>query len=235
MKTDWITLVTMAGTLFGILISIHFITIKRPGIATKWLGLYTLTLTAGLAEPLIINYHALVNFFGGLSLLYGPFLYLYVKSRIMGVQRVERPTYKHFLPFIIYTSVVMSSFLFSPPSGEEKQSSGIVDIILYELLFVQIFWYAIATLIFIFRNNLRLLEEDKDLHKMKISFMKILVLLSIVLFMGSYLTTHIYLIGSVKLPFMFNYAVQIALCSMIFIIALLNTETMHAKKLIKSF
>jgi hypothetical protein len=227
-------MITMTGTMFGLLISIHFLTIKRPGIATKWLGLYTLVLTSGLAEPLISEYTDLEILFGGLSLLYGPFLYLYIKSRILSLTRIDQISYRHFLPFVMYTVGIIGSYVLTQNAGREYQTSEVIDIVLYEMLFMQIFSYSIGALVFIRRNKFKAADEDAAVIKMKLAFMQLLVLLSIALFLSTYVATHIALFANIQLAG-FNYAIQIALCIIIFMIALVNTETMHAKKLIKAF
>jgi hypothetical protein len=120
---------------------------------------------------------------------------------------------------------------------DENNQAGydLADLIVYELLFFQIFRYCIAAMRFIRRNQSLLKEEDPDLGRMKIAFLRILVIVSIILFAASFLGTHIFMLIGFQLPFEFKYGVQIALCLLIFVIALLNTETMHAKKLIKAY
>lgn len=233
MKADWLTLVTMAGIFFGTLVSLHLVTIKRPGFATKWLGLYTLMLTVGLSEPLTEN-SSLAGFIGGLSFMYGPFIYLYIRHRLLGLEGIGRSDFKHALPFLIYT-IAFTFYFFSDVSGMDRDIKDLVEFLAYELLFIHIFWYLIKSYLFIGKNKSMLSQEDLDLTKMRVVFLRILVMLSMVLFAGSFTAAHVFLFTGTGVPFEFKYVVQIALCAMIFVIALLNTETMHAKKLIKSF
>jgi hypothetical protein len=233
MTQDWTLFITIAGLLFGIAVSIHFFTVKRPGIAIRWLGGYTLLMTISLMEYLTKNSSVLL-ILGGLTFLFGPFLFLYVRSRILGLNGVERRSFWHFLPFVSYVLLVVLSPMLTNESGSE--GSELLDLLIYELLFLQIFWYCISALKFISSRQSLLTEEgDPDLGKMKIAFLRILVSVSIILFAASFIGTHIFMLIGFQLPFEFKYAIQIALCLLIFVIALLNTETMHAKKLLKTY
>lgn len=233
MNSEWMTIITLAGTLFGVLISFHLITIRRPGVSVRWLGLYTFMLTAALAEPYVTRGNMVSSLLGGLSLLYGPLLYLYVKSRILMIRKVEFRDMKHLLPFLLYAiGIVATSFVQS--GGGKSESAASVDIILYELLFIQIFWYFFKALLFIHRKKTLMAYEDEDVGKMDRAFLSILVIVSVLLFLGSYLMTHLYLLGNTTLSFEFKSTVQIGLCCIIFMIALLNTETMYSKKMVKS-
>src|SRR5688572_9328092 len=102
MNTNWITVITFTGILFGILVSFHFLTVRRPGIAIRWLGAYTLTLTIGLSEYILGDNSTFLTWVGAASFLYGPFLYLYVKSRLLQANRLSLPMVKHSLFFVFY-------------------------------------------------------------------------------------------------------------------------------------
>jgi hypothetical protein len=232
MNADWTIFLTIAGLLFGLIVSLHFLLVKRPGIAIRWLGLYTFVITMSLAEFIIPENSRVLIFFGGLTFLYGPFLLLYIKSRMVQSMIIERKEYIHFISFISYITLVIT-FSSASNSGE---SSGIIELIVYELLFIQIFWYCIAGLRMISRKkDLLTKESDPDLIRMQISFLRILVVASMILFLTSYAATHVFMFTGYKMPFEFKYAIQIGLCVLIFVIALLNTETMYAKKLIKAY
>jgi hypothetical protein len=235
MTTDWMFVITMTGIFFGLLISAHLLTIKRPGLGTKWLGVYTLLLTSSLAEPFATEGSLSGMLFGGFSLLYGPCLYFYIQSRVRGLSSLHPRQYLHTVPFLSYMILVVLSLFSAQKSVPAQDATPWIDLLLYELLFVQIFTYCIASLAFIRKHKHVILKEDEDVGKMKITFLKILVLMSIVLFFGSWLTTHFFILTSTELSAGFKSTVQLALCIIIFVIALLNTETMHAKKLIKTF
>lgn len=234
MNTNWTTVVTFAGILFGFLVSFHFLTVRRPGIAIRWLGAYTLALTIGLSEYLLAERSAILQWVGGVSFLYGPFIYLYVKSRLLQVQGIGLPVVKHFLFFIFYCVILLVSLASSPPAASGN-TDGLIEIVLYESLFAQIFAYCITALIFIRKNKARLVSDDARIGKMQIAFMRVLVTISMSLFIGSFAATHTFLLRGVSISFEFRYLIQILLCSIIFIIALLNTETMYAKKLVNAY
>jgi hypothetical protein len=234
MTPDWIFIITMAGIFFGLLISLHLVTIKRPGLGTKWLGRYTMLLTASLAEPLAEG-SVWAILLGGISLLFGPFLYFYLICRIRSLSSLPPRHFWHAAPFVLYNLLILLSFFSSDKPANAGQENEWIDLLLYELLFIQIFSYCIAGLRFITRNKGLLIIEDQDVGRMKIAFLRILVGLSIMLFLGSWLATHFFIIGGMQPGHAFKSGVQIGLCLLIFIIALLNTETMHARKLIKAF
>lgn len=230
MNTDWTIFLTIAGLLFGLIVSLHFLMVKRPGMAIRWLGLYTLVITLSLAEFIIPEDSPVLIFFGGLTFLYGPFLLLYIKSRMVHSMIIERKDYIHFIAFTSYITLVIAFLAFG------NESSGIAELIVYELLFIQIFWYCIAGLLMISRRkDLLIKESDPDLVRMQVSFLRILVVVSMTLFLSSYVATHVFMLTGYKMPFEFKYAIQIGLCLLIFVIALLNTETMYTKKLIKAY
>ncbi len=222
----WITVVTFAGILFGSLVSIHFLLIKR---AMKWLGGYTLLLTLSLVENLVSEFPTILTALGSLTLLYGPFLFLYVKARVMPYEPGSLSVLKHFIPFFTYAlTIALSS------SKHQHGDDGTLELVIYELLFIQIFTYIILSLRLIGQRT-RWIGDDYLTDRMQTIFLKTLVYVSLLLFASSFLATHIFLLTEVRESTGFRFSIQIGLCMVLFIIALLNTETIQRENMVKSF
>lgn len=230
MLNHWTSLVTFTGLAFGGIVSIHFLTVKRPGVAIRWLGIYTLILTLSLAEFISEEGSIAMTVLGALTFLYGPSLYLYIRSRMFGVSVVERSAYRHFIPFVLYVLMAGTMTMFQT----QTENQEVFEFALYEILFLHIFWYCFAALRLI-KEKRNEMPGDNDIVGMQAAFMKTLVICSVLLFSGSFIATHVFIFAGIKIPFEFKYGIQIALCVVIFVIALINTETMHTKKMIKTF
>jgi hypothetical protein len=76
MANSWLMLLSLAVFTIGVALSVIFLLLKK-GIAIKLLGLYTVTLALGIAEPLMHIYsfsQKSITYYGGVSFLYGPLL-----------------------------------------------------------------------------------------------------------------------------------------------------------------
>jgi hypothetical protein len=228
MESDGIFLITICGVMLGALLSIGLITIRRPGITVRLLGFYTLVLSIGLAEPLIDKIpevmELLRSVWGGFSLLYGPLLFLYVRSRLGEVSKLARKDLIHLAPFFVYQILLVVVSLIQ--SGDRMDSDAL-DLLIYELLFLQIFTYCILCFK-ILASRKR--EVVSPVTKIRVAFVTTLVILSTLLFVSSFTFSHVRLIFDLPLNSIFAFSIQLGLSFLIFVIALLNTENMHLTK-----
>lgn len=228
MESDGIFLITVCGVTLGALLSLGLITIRRPGPAVRLLGFYTLVLSIGLAEPLIDRVpdqtELFRNVWGAFSLLYGPLLFLYVRSRLVELSKLTRKDFVHLVPFFIYQ---ISLVVVSLRQSSDWMDSDALDLLIYELLFLQIFTYCILCFK-ILASRKR--EVVSPVTKIRVAFVTTLVILSTVLFVSSFTFSHLRLFFSLPLNSVFMFSIQLGLSLLIFVIALLNTESMHLEK-----
>ena len=224
---SWLLVFTFFSVAIGSIFSIVLLFFKKSSVAIRLLGLYTLTLSLGLAEPLLLPFlnESTMLFYGAFSFLYGPFLFLYTKYSASNFSHLKTREYFHFLPFMMYLFLIATSIVL-PVVGD----LDIPDLILYELLFFQIFFYCTKSLYFLKALPHLVSAPDKRVGMMKQSFLYAINICSTVLFLSSFLGSHLLLfLGNQTLPSGFISFIQVAITLVILIVCLLNTETMTAK------
>ena len=124
---DFLSLFIFFGVCLGFLLSSFFILKSRStNEANKYQGLLLLSLSLGILEQLlnltgyIVKVLPITNFSEPLNLIYGPLIYLFVKSSI-DQDRYEKD-WMHFIPFLIY---LLYSFFYFVQSPEYKYNSYI--------------------------------------------------------------------------------------------------------------
>jgi len=219
---DWLTLLTLAIAFLGCGVAAH-IFLRRRNYVSKLLAGYVLVLAAGLAEPLVFPLigRTAGDLWGGFSLLYGPFLFLFVKNSLELPAGSVRIDYRHFLPFLLYILFILFSVLMRMSAVPEM-----VEFITYELLFMQIFIYCFKSGSIFRRNRLEAQRPFSEITEMNRSFLRIMVAISSVLFATSFGFTHLLIFWKIDFPFKFQI-IQLGLSLLIFVIALLNTESME--------
>lgn len=228
MESNIFFLITVCGVALGLLLSVGLLTIRRSGHTVRLLGLYTLVLSIGLAEPLIEKIPDPTDFlksaWGGFSLLYGPLLFLYVRNRLEKIQTLAWKDAMHGAPFFIYQIVLLGFSLIGIREGIDTET---LDFLVYELLFLQIFTYCgMSIRILVLKKH----ESQEEVTKVRRAFVTTLVILSSLLFFSSFAFSHIQLIFNLPLNAVFLFSIQLGLSFLIFVIALLNTENMHLEK-----
>jgi len=142
---SWLVVFTFSAVSIGLILSIVFLFYKKSSLAIRLLGLYTLTLSLGAAEPVLTPYlnDFVMLFYGGFSFLYGPFLFLYTKYSVISLSRLKTREYFHFLPFTVYIFLIATSIVF-PVVG----NLDIPDIIYMNSYFFR--YFSIAPKVYIF-------------------------------------------------------------------------------------
>ena len=227
MINSWLMLFTLAVFIAGVALSIIFLLLKK-GIAIKLLGLYTVTLALGIAEPLMHIYsfsHKTITYYGGVSFLYGPLLFLYVRYTCLEKQVLAIKDVLHFIPAFLYVLLIMIQPATRAPVNDDPLS----EVILYELLVCQVVIYILKAGSN-FRRSVANGSED-DVVKMKYAFVKNLITFSAILFGSSFVFTHVFLLTrTFPVPGAFQTYIQLGLTFMILLIAFLNTEMTQPKR-----
>ncbi|MCB0489925.1 MAG: hypothetical protein KDC99_15690 [Cyclobacteriaceae bacterium] len=222
-------LITYFGLLLGFLLFILILTYKRRGRSHRLLAAYLLFLSIATAEPIYQDWTAVhidrifPDLLGGLYFLVGPLLLFYACALIGTTPK--RPAV-HTLVFVVYIlAVIVERF------SDLVRFNDIVDFILYEFLFVHVFVY----LRLAFRTLLQAQHRPEDRNKlttsMRLSWGKVLIVLSAILFGATFIIAHISLFTD--LPFKgIVHPMQVVLLFVILSIGLLNTEMSKVKDLV---
>jgi hypothetical protein len=224
--------VSGTGVLLGTLTSLFLLLVRRPPQehAVRFLGLYTLSLTVGLAEPLIPTGNLLLRYTaGGVSLLYGPLLYLYCQHRL-GVERTAWSSWKHLLPFLVYCLLLPleKSFVQAPVEVREGVELG-----LYILLFTQIIAYCFIADRRVRRFHEHITGSNVFTRSSRLFFLKMIVRVSGAFFLVTFVVNLCLALFGFFHREALSISIQVCVCLILFLIALLNTETMHAEKLVE--
>lgn len=224
--------VSGTGVLLGTLTSFFLLLVKRPQHehAVRFLGLYTLSLTVGLAEPLIPAGNLLLHYAaGGVSLLYGPFLFLYCQHR-MDAGRTIGSSWKHFLPFLIYCLSLTLEKSFAQAPLEVREG---VELALYILLFMQIIGYCFVADLYVVHFQKHIAGANVFTRSSRLFFLKMIVRVSGVFFLVTFVGNLCLALFGFAYREELSISIQVGVCLILFLIALLNTETMHAEKLVE--
>lgn len=153
------------------------------------------------------------------------FFFLYTKYSILNFNDLKSGEYFHFLAFIVYSILIVTMILWAP--GPDLD---VPDVILYEFLFFQIFFYCAKSLYYLRRRSHLISACDKRIRVMKVSSLYAINMGSVILFGSSFFGSHLLLfIGRQTLPSGFVSFIQVSITLVILIICFLNTETMTAK------
>jgi hypothetical protein len=221
-------LLTLAVFIAGVALSGIFL-LLRKGTAVKLLGLYTVTLALGIAEPLMHVYsfsQKTITYYGGVCFLYGPLLFLYVRCTCQGKHMLAIKDLLHFIPAFLYVLLIMVQ----PTTPAPANDDALAEVILYELFVCQVLIYMLKA-ISIFRRSVSN-GSDNEPVRMKHAFIRNLVVFSAILFGSSFVFTHVFLLTrTFPVPGAFQTYIQLGLTFMILLIAFLNTEMTQPKRM----
>jgi hypothetical protein len=213
--------VSGTGVLLGTLTSLFLLLVRRPQHehAVRFLGFYTLSLTVGLAEPLIPTENLLLRYAaGGVSLLYGPLLYLYCQHRMEADRRVWS-TWKHFLPFLGYTLLLTVEKSFARAPIEVREG---VELTLYVLLFAQIIGYCFMADLYVRHFQERIAGANVFTRSSRLLFLKMIVRVSGAFFLVTFVVNLCLALFGFAYREQLSISIQVAVCLILFLIALLN-------------
>ncbi|MGE0587887.1 MAG: hypothetical protein AB7O48_04895 [Cyclobacteriaceae bacterium] len=222
-------LITFFGLALGVLFVILLFSYKESGRSHRLLALYLLFLSVAIAEPIYQDWTSVYidqifpDLMGGLYFLVGPLLLFYTCA-LVGT-KPKRPLL-HAIIFIVYTLAVIGDRFFDLVRFNE-----IVDLVLYEFLFVHVFVYLRLAFRTVLRAQRGAEERNKLTTNMRLSWGKVLIILSAILFGATFVIAHISLFTN--LPFSgIVHPMQLVLLIVILSIGLLNTEMSRVKDLV---
>ena len=221
---DWNTLlhtITLLGAIQGLLLTVFLFSRKRNRPSNRFLGFYIATLIVGLLEPVVNDLdivHSnswLLDILGGLSFMYGPLLFLYVRQITGKRILLVRDYLIHFVPFISYNILLALVFSSLITLGGMVV---IVELILYELLFIQIFIYLF--------KSLRIIIDFEKENRYSLSrgfyWLKLFVIFSSAVYLVSFLWSNSRIAGFHDWQ-NFDLFIQFALVTLVY---LASTSTM---------
>jgi hypothetical protein len=224
MSLSGIQLLILSQSLLGFGIAIHLISYNKQ-FTNKLLGFYTLLLSIVAFEPLTllveVNAQPTLQIMVAISsFLLGPALFLYCKYRISD-EPWRTVELIHTLPaLVVFILLVAAQFNGNDMENQSKNE----DIIWYLLFIVQLLGYAIKSLIMVWSHYRR---HPHQRNKLKKTFLKPLVLTSLILFSYSFLNTLI----PVFSKSVFLILIQILIGFLIIVIAFFNDETLEKHKI----
>lgn len=214
--TNAVELFTLATIGFGAMLSIRFILNALKDGTDLWLGFYVLILIGCLTEIFVPENILVTTIIGSTYWLIGPVLYFFVRSKALNHVFTVKHDYRHFLAFVIYVVVLLVSLIIPTPPND------VVDLIVYELVFLHIFTY--------FFLCARILSRAKEIRetnptiKMRRIFLVAVVFLSFGIFVSSWISTHFFVLTGSEITPSFKMLVQVSLAFLIFCISLLKPE-----------
>ncbi len=187
-------IITILGSIQGLLLIILLIGRSKNRSSNKFLSFYIAALIIGLLEPLINDLVLLKENFwildtlGGISFLYGPLLFLYVRQ-VTQVELLRLKDYQiHFTPFVLYNILLALVFAQLVTFGKMQ---GLVELVLYELLFIQIFFYLVRSMLIL--SDYR--KENQFFLSTNFHWLKVFLLLSSAVYLVSFLSSNLTILG----------------------------------------
>ena len=147
------------GAIQGSLIAL-VLWIKKVSAPGRFLAAFILLYSLGLLEPFIGDRigkeNFIVTFLSVSNFLYGPLIYLYIKSLYSEVKRKQ--VFIHSIPFLIaFLTIAVLSFF---NAGIEIKEG--IALLLLELLIIQMLGYTISAKRKLKRNNALILQKQKS-------------------------------------------------------------------------
>lgn len=203
MFTNVFDLISFVGALQGVLLGIFLFTRRNKQPGTNFLAWYVLLFSIGLLEPFAVRTVSgplripLLSFLGSSNFLYGPLLYLWVRSLTTADPLPGRKQPQHFFVFLL-------AFIVETSLSYAAVNSPAHDIFLFEALIVQI-----------------LLYNMKAIHRLKVNeptegkWLKSLLIFITAIYVLSFFISHLILFG-LQSAEAFYLLVQLAITVMIY-------------------
>ena len=209
-------LFTLATIGFGVMLSIRFILNALKDGSDLWLGFYVLILIGCLTEILVRENVLVTTIIGSTYWLIGPVLYFFVRGKSLNQAFIMKHDYHHLLAFAIYVILLFASMIFT------TMSNDLVDLIVYEAVFLHIFTYFYLCTRIVSKANT--IAKTDPAIKMRRTFLVAIVILSFGIFASSWISTHVFALTGSEMTASFKMLVQALLAFLIFCISLLKPE-----------
>jgi uncharacterized membrane protein len=224
MNLSGIQLLILSQSVLGFGIAVHLISTNRQ-FTNKLLGVYTLLLSIVAFEPLTslvqANTQSALQILVSISsFLLGPALFLYCKYRLSDEHWSAFDLIHGFPAFAVFVLLILGQL-----NGQDaKNDSENEEIFWYLLFIIQLLGYAIKSFTMVATYYRKHPQQQNKLQK---TFLKPLVIVSLILFSYSFLNTVI----PVFSKNVFVILIQILIGFVIVVIALFNDETLEKHKI----
>jgi AraC-like DNA-binding protein len=192
-------LISLLGTLQGILISFFFFVKSRGRVATLMFGLYVFIFSLGLLEEWLLQQklnlagNIFLAFVSNSAFLYGPLLYLFVYFLTTNTKRFKNIHILHFLLF--GTAFITRMAIILKDGNDVKNADGMGELIAFELLVIQILLCNIYAIKRLDRYQHSILQTWSNIDQKDLSWLRRLLFLITGIYGFSFLLTHLLLFG----------------------------------------
>lgn len=186
------------------------------------LGLYVFTFSVGLLERGVANHSdfvggkLLLSLIANSSLLYGPFLYLFVYYLTSGISFFQKRQLIHVFLFFAFFGfdvfIILSGFT---PVGE---AASAMELIGFEILVVQILAYNILAIKLLDRHYQTILSTYSAIEERDLRWLKRLLLIITSIYAFSFLLSHLAFFG-IKAALNFFIIIQLAITFCIYLMS----------------
>ncbi|MEP7374056.1 MAG: helix-turn-helix domain-containing protein [Chitinophagaceae bacterium] len=214
--------ISLIGSFQGILLSLLFLLKSKKRPATLMLGLYVFTFSVGLLERGVANHSdfvggkLLLSLIANSSLLYGPFLYLFVYYLTSGISFFQKRQLIHVFLFFAFFGfdvfIILSGFT---PVGE---AASAMELIGFEILVVQILAYNILAIKLLDRHYQTILSTYSAIEERDLRWLKRLLLIITSIYAFSFLLSHLAFFG-IKAALNFFIIIQLAITFCIYLMS----------------
>ena len=190
-------IVSFLGAAQGVLLSLVFLIKKRKHPAALTLGCYLLIFSIGLLERYTQNnFHGtagwiVLSFLSFSNFLYGPLLYLFIHFLTLRNPHFRLSHTRHFLPFVF--GFILS--LVSPLFEVEPDTTGIQEVVLFELLVIQLLTYNILAIVKLHRHQQTIVQLYSNFELEDLRWLKGWLLLITSAYVVSITITHALIFG----------------------------------------
>jgi len=190
-------IVSFLGAVQGILLSLVFFFRNAKHPAALALGLFLLIFSLGLFERYVQNNFdgtagwVLLSFLGFSNFLYGPLLYLFVHFLTSKDPCFRFSQVWHFVPFVLGFSLSLVSPLFEV----EPDTTGVQEVILFELLVIQLLSYNILAITKLHRFHHTIDQFYSSFHYRDMRWLKAWLYLITFAYVVSIAITHALVFG----------------------------------------
>lgn len=218
--SNFLLIVSLAAVVCGIALSILIVrqSKERTGV---FLAVYMLSLSAALLEPVLHRFFSspannlYFELLGSYTFLLGPLLFLYCGTGV-GQRTVTGLDYLHFIPFVLYISLVLLI----------QQRSDVLEFFVYELFIVHVLCYSVLSIRILKKEEVKPSTLAGEVHA---AFVKKVPRISLVLFLAIALFSNGSLFFNWILTNHVVTIIQLAFIIYLFFIVLINPELLVNK------
>lgn len=196
MSTQTFYIISFLGAIQGSLVS-AILWFKKANTANKFFTFFLLLYSIGLLEPYLTSLlqpgNPVLDFLSFSNFLYGPLIYLYVVHLHKTLSANQ--TFVHFLPFISGFTLISLIRIFSIT----LPANGMVDLILFEILIIQLLGYTVAALGRLRANGSLILRKQKIFTLADAKWLQYFLVSLLCIYCISFTISHLSMFGFTRL------------------------------------